>query len=91
MEVPDYSSRSDLNRCLLALAFAIFAISLIVHIASLFGVVLIPNGRWQIWGTWGLLLALPCYSCAISVWQSPGYLLCRGLGVRHGGLPGPMP
>lgn len=53
-----YSSRSDLNRCLLALAFATLTFSMIAHVSSFFGIVLIPNRSWQQWVSWGLALAL---------------------------------
>jgi hypothetical protein len=53
-----YSSRSDLNRCLLALAFATIAVSIVAHVASFFGVVVIQNREWQKWLTWILFVSL---------------------------------
>lgn len=43
-----FSSRSDLNRCLLALTFIVTAFSLSVHVASYFGLAVIASRAWQI-------------------------------------------
>src|SRR5579883_127573 len=76
----DRSSRSDLNRFLSAVLFAVVAVSGGAHVASYFGLLVIPNRTFQKWSTcilFGFLIwilfrrdrgaahAIPWHWCAV--------------------------